>query len=673
MAQAVTRPKAQGYGVLLGDDYFRVAPSDVQPIVVYTQDSLAKRQDDQGLAGENVLELGYAFGRQNLTGGEGLDWWPRPAGEPNREIDPIRFWDSANVDIRRPESGQAYSTKLVKQIASWSTPASDPTDMGASRDAVYMIEGTNIHRFDDWTDTTPEDTDDIGETLTQLEVGLDDTVLVVDDQGDIWMKPDNSEAYVQVYDNSTDGGEIQAAWWVKGRIIAMRKDNTAAGTGEVVEIDPGIGGTPATPTSSNTVGTIDTFNGQINDVVDAGHAIVAAFSDGSLRSYVPQTDTAGNTPLLTVRARGNAPKQENPIELGWNLGQLLVFTLDEAPTGGNKVLRLYTASVLDSRFDYAVGNLQLIRVWQGTNQDAPAYDQRIVTSRDEAFFAVAEGASNWNIWRYDFVTQGVFRHAKVEAGEIKGLTYFDDRLAYCDGADTYLQSDDTYAAEGYLITPNITFGLNTPISWSAFVLEMLNLTSAGVRIDFYRTTNPEAILDPDHDAWVLIQSYTDPSQSGVELAAVNVEANQLALMVKLYPSDSGTVSPDLKRFAVRGLPQHRDWVVEVPINVSDIISAPGRMPLRVPGRGDTVHGSLLDLQGKATTLEVYGPQLTMRGMVEGFMQPVTYVGNRGSVGRYMVVRFLGKLVGTTTTTAVSGNAGMGIAQAGVATMGIGEV
>lgn len=673
MVTAVTRPKAQGYGCLIGNDYFRVAPSDVMPINIYTQDSLAPRQDDRGSAGENVLEIGYAFGRQNMTGGEGLDWWPRPTGEPRQEIDQIRFWDSANVDIRRPESGQAYATKLVREITSWLTPASDPVDMGASRDAIYIIEGTNVHRYDDWTDTTAEDTDNIGQTLIQLEVGLDDTVLVTDDQGDLWMKPDNSEAYVKVYDNATDGGKVQAAWWVKGRIIAMRKDTTAAGDGEVLEIDPGIGGTPASPTSSNTVSVVDTFTGEMNDVVDGGHAIVAAFSDGSIRSYVPQTDTSGNTPLLTVRGRGNAPKQENPIELGWNLGQLLIFTLDEAPTGGNKVLRFYTGSVLDERFDYVVSGLQLIRVWQGTDETAPAYTQRIVTSRDEAFFAIGEGANDWNIWRFDFVTQGIFRHAKTEASEMDGLVFFDDRLAYCDGAAVYLQSEDTYTSEGYVITPNITFGLNTPISWSAFVLEVLGLNTQGVKVELYRSVDPEAILDENHASWVLVQSYADPAQSGVELAAVNVESNQLALMVKFYRSTSGLVSPDLKRFAVRGLPQHRDWVVEVPINVSDFISAPGRMPLRIPGRGDMTHSTLVGLQGKATTLQLYGPEVTLKGIVEGFLQPVTYRTYRGSQGRYMVTRFLGKLVGTATTTATSGSAGMGIAQAGVSTMGIGEV
>lgn len=674
MTVPVTRPRAQGYGCRIGDDYFRVAPSPNAPISVYTQDSLAPRSDDAGRAGENVLELGYSFARQNLTGGEGLDWWPRhPSEHSPSSLDEIRFWDSANVDIRRPEAGEAFQNVLSKKLEAWQTPSSTPADMGASRDAVYLIQGQIVERYDDWVDTTPDDTDDLGATLVQLEVGVDDTVVVLDADGDIWVKPDNSEAYVEVYDSATQGGDAQAIWWIKGRIIATRKDAAATGEGDLIEIDPGIGGTPATPTSSSTVSVVDTFTGAITDVVDAGHAIVAACTDGSLRSYVNQVDSAGGVPQLTIRARTNMPRREIPVTLGHNLGTLLIFTLDEAPTGGNKTLRLYTASVLDDRFEFTVGNMQLLRVWQGTDETAPNYTRSVATTRDEAFFAVGEGAGEWNVWRFDYVTLGLFRQLASNRSAADGLVVFDNRIALIDGSAVYLQSTDTYSDSGYLITPNITFGLNTPISWTAFVMEVLNLTAPGARLEFYRSSNPEAILDPDHSTWVLISSLSDPSQSGLEQAAVNIESIQLALQIKWFPSDDGQSSPDMKRFATRGLPQHRDWIAEVPINISDVISAPGRMPVRVPGRGDFVHSTLVSLQGKATTFELYDPPITIRGIVEGLAEPTAYVTHRGSQGRYCVVRFLGKATGTSILSLSLANAGMGIAPAGISTMGIGEL
>lgn len=670
----VRRPRAQGYGCLIGDKYFRVAPSAAAPINTYTQDSLAPRQDDSGKAGENVLELGYAFGRQNLTGGEGLDWWPRPAGEPNQEFDIIRFWDSSDIDIRRPEAGEPYSSKLSKDYTTFWDPTGSPLDMGASRDAVYIIEGQNVHRFDNWSDDTPEDTDDLGEALVNMEVGIDDTVVVTGTSGDVWIKPHDSDVYVKVYDSSTDGPPALAAWWVKGRIILTAKDAAVAGEGIMVEVAPGVGGTPAAPTVDPSIAVIDTFAGDMTDCLDAGYAIIASFTDGSIRSYVNQSDSAGGIPILTVRATTQMPRHEFAISLGWNLGTLMVYTLEEAPTGGNVIARLYSATVLDERFEFAVGGLQVLREWNGADETSPAFTKNVVTSRDEAFITVGE-AIGWSIWRYDFVTGGVFRHQTTANDGLRGLTLFDGRLAYiCATSDTIrLESADTYKPTGYLITPNITFGLNTPINWTAFVLEALELAPPGSHIEFYQSIDPDAIKNPNHSSWQLIENYTDQTQSGIEKPTVNIEANQLALQVKWFASSDLMSSPDLKRFAVRGLPEHRDWVVEVPINVSDLVTAPNRMPLRVPHLGDKNHRDLLELQGKATTFQLYDPPLTIRGIVEALSEPVRYQTPRGSVGQYCMVRFLGKLLGAEELSSVQGSAGMGIALSGVSTMGIDEV
>ncbi len=673
----VDRPRAQGYGCSIGDDYFRLVPSDVSPVQVYTQDSLAPRQQQQsGSQGENVLTVGHAFSRQNLTGGEGLDWWPRVAGERRTELDLIRFWDSENMDIRRPEAGQRFTTTLSRQFETWWTPPSGVTDMGVSRDAIYVAEGSDIHRFDDWADTTAEDTDTMPSAIESIEVGQDDTVVVVLDNGDIHVKPSDSEVYVLCYDESAEATPpVAAAWWVKGRIIAAAKDGASAEAGSVLEIDPGIGGTPATPTSTAVITTIDTYSGSMLSCVDAGHAIVGGFSDGSLRSYVPQTDSAGGTPVLTVRAKTKMPQHEEPVTLGWNLGQLLVLGFEESPTGGSdsKTLRFYTTTVQDARFDYAVGggDMQLIRAWKGVDERSPHYTKRFTTTRDQAYFTVGEATDTFHVWRYDFVTQGLFRHLAADLDCGRAITIFDNRLAACDGSAIQLESTDTYAAEGYLITPNITFGLNSDIAWHSFVAEVDGLETAGVKVELYRSTNPDAILDPDHSSWVQVESLTDISDSGREMGAVNVESPSLTLMVKLYRSNDGLTAPDVRRFATRGLPSHRDYVVEIPVAIDDIIRVPGRMPLRVPNYGDEIHETLFQLQGKSRTFDLYDPPVTVQGQVESLAEPVTYMTSRGSQGRYCMVRILGRLLGTSLES-VQGDDGIGIGMMGVTTMGIGE-
>ena len=55
--QTVEFPKAQGYGVLVGEAWFRLAPDDQAPVRIYSKDSLAPRQDDRGSVYENVLDV----------------------------------------------------------------------------------------------------------------------------------------------------------------------------------------------------------------------------------------------------------------------------------------------------------------------------------------------------------------------------------------------------------------------------------------------------------------------------------------------------------------------------------------------------------------------------------------------------------------------------------------
>jgi len=613
--------------------------------------------------------LGYAFSRSNLTGGEGLDWYPRQTGEIRSELDQIRFWDSADLEISRPDAGRPYTVQLVPATATFLTPATAPLDMGASRDRAYLISGTNVLRYNNFDDTTAEDTDNIGTTLIQVAVGADNSVAVLDNTGDIWFKGTQTENYLRVYNSAADSVMLNALaiWLVKGRIIAYCNDSTTASDGVMLEIAPVITGTPATPTAgTHTYTVIDTFNCVMNDCVDAGHAIIAAFSDGSLRSYVPESDNAGVAPLLSVRARVTMPGRERPYSLGWNLGKLLVLTLDTDQDHA----RLYTAEVLDVRFDYVVGGLQLVRTWENSGETAPAYTKNMVATRDEVLFWIAEDIAENNLWRYDLVTQGLFRDRKDERSAALGSVIFDDVLAFIQGANL-VTTVATFKTSGYLITPNITFGLNTPINWTAFVIEAAELGPAGVEIAFYRSSDPESILDPNHGGWVLINTVSDLAQSGVEQTKINVTSNTQALMVKLNGPSNGLSTPVLTRFAMRGMPKHRDWIAEVPISISDMVYAPGRMPLRIPGWGDQVHNTLLAKEGASTVLTVLDPPITIRGIVDKIIEPTETVGTRGSQGRVLVVVFRGTRVGVGSEGgSEQGITGLGIGQLGVATIGI---
>jgi hypothetical protein len=639
------------------------------PLRYYNQDSLAERQDSRGSPEENVLDLGYAFSRSNLTGGEGLDWYPRQAGETRRELDQIRFWDSSDLIITRPDAGRPYTVELASETAAFYTPAAAPVDMGASKDRVYLIAGDTVYRFDDFDNATPDDTDDLNVTLVQIAVGVDNTVAVLDANGDIWLKGAQTETYLLIYDSSADGPMLaaKAIWLVKGRVIAYCNDASTASDGIMLEIAPVITGTPATPTEgAHVFTTVDTFACVMNDCVDAGHAIVAAFSDGSVRSYVPQADAAGDAPLLTIRARATMPGGENPFSLGWNSGQLLILTLDS----DHDHARLYSGQVLDVRFDYVIGGLQLLRTWEESGETAPAYTKNMVSTRDEVLFWIAEATSENNQWRYDLVTQGLFRDRRDERGTPLGSVSFDDSLAFLEGNDL-VTTTALHKTSGYLITPNITFGLNTPINWTAFVLEAISL-EGGAEVALYRASDPEAILDPDHAAWILVTTLADVINSGVEQTKINVTSNTQALMVVLTASADAATSPSVTRFAMRGLPKHRDWIAEVPVNISDMVSAPGRAPMRIPELGDQTLGLLLSKEGASTVLTVLDPPITLRGIVDKIVIPTATVGTRGSQGRVAVLVFRGsRVIGAGGGGAVeTGITGLGIGLLGVATLGI---
>ncbi len=673
MAIAVTRPRAQGYGAQIGDDWFRLAVSPDLPLRVYTRDSLAERQDQSGNVDENVLDLGYAFSRSNLTGGEGLDRWPREPGETPRDTDPIRFWDSENFDIRRPDAGDRYSLKLVKDVTNFYTPAANPTDMGTSRDNIYIINGSTVERFSDWADTTAEDTDVIGVTLTQLAVGQDNSVAVLDNTGDVWFKGSQTDTYLKVYDQPTDGLPAVAVWWVKDRIMLATNDAASAVQGALVEVAPVMGGTPAAPTVTPVFNTVDTFEGECYSVIDAGHAIVACFSDGSVRSYVPEAANPGDIPVLTIRANRRVPAGEVAYALGENLGVLLVFTVEEIPSSSKTIARVYTAIVRDVRFDFVVGGFQLLRTWENSIEAAPSYTKHIVSTRDQMFFWIGEATTTYNLWRIDVSTSGIFRHASHQRTTVVGTVIFDDRLAFCDGADVVIEHLTDYIVDGYLITPTINFGLNTAINWVSFVIEATNLDPTGIEVSLYRSDNPAALLDKTHFSWVIVTTLTTQGQSGLEQAVINATSNSLALQVRATRSLTKTDTPSLERFAVRGLPRHRDWIAEVPINVSDMIEAPGRMPLHVPDHGDTIHTKLLNLQGKSTTLLIPDPPTTIRGIVDNIAEPVTYTTARGSQGRMAMMMFRGNRIGGGQVVIGIGNAGWGVASRGITTYGIGEV
>jgi len=284
----------------------------------------------------------------------------------------------------------------------------------------------------------------------------------------------------------------------------------------------------------------------------------------------------------------------------------------------------------------------------------------------------AQQAVDESLWRFDIVTQGLTRVAVVEGVNLNGLVIFNQFIGGIDfQSNTILVSDpDLRQTEGYIIFPNITFGLNTPITWISTIVEAHDLVDTGGQLELLYSDNPQAILDPNHPTWLVAQRLSSQGASNFEAPFLNLKSRTLSLQLKIKASTAQSVSPKVTRIALRGIPAHRDLIMLVPFNVSDIVSAPGRRPIRVPGLGDSLHEQVLSLVGSSIEAIVLDPPVGFRGVVNNISEPVEFVSDRGSVTRYVTVEFRGQR--RTQTAAPTGDAGMGLGLMGIAIIGIGQ-
>ena len=454
-------PKAEGYNYLVGGTWFRNAATPQSPLRIYTKDSLAARTDRAGSPYENVLDIGYVFGRTDLSGGEGLDWSPRQLAleQDQAALDEVRFWDSKNISIRRPERGKPYAWCLSPQPEVWRTQAG-LVDLATSDDFLYVAFGTTVQWWANWDDTAPVDSQNTLTAIAKIVAAPTGDILAQLANGSIEVFVNGSAGFVPV-PGITNARNI---WYAKGRFIVCQ-------------------GTVASTTLREVQGTIaldvfDSLDADVHSVVSSGPAIVAACSDGTLRSYVPEqaNQTDPGSVNLVIRGRTDMPSGEVPYLLGSNASTLLVLTRT-TNEGSQNTIRCYRAEVLDARFDYVVGQLQLKREW------ADAFDtidkkQNMATSREEIFFFVQEAADEDSAWRFDLVTEGLSRHIVTPSTLDISIVVFDNEAGYISG-DNIWYTGNTYLDEGYVITPNINFGLNTDISWLATTIRAFGIESAG--------------------------------------------------------------------------------------------------------------------------------------------------------------------------------------------------
>jgi hypothetical protein len=441
------------------------------------------------------------------------------------------------------------------------------------------------------------------------------------------------------YEQGVDGEPLVGGWWAKGRVIASRHLTGSIDTNELIELAPAMGGTPATPVVTVIETILDSFNATVWSVVDASIAIVVAYSNGELHTFVPQTDTAGGAPVLTIRGTTPMPTSEVPYMLGYGSGKLIILTT-AGGTNGRK--RAYTSEVLDERFDFVVGQLQLIREW-ATTSDVPDVRGSMASTRNTISWLINDlDSGECELWGYDVISTGIFRESQVGAAQGISLSSYQNRFGLLLGDEVWARDETLYHASGYLITPNINFGRTSPLAWVSAVVNAENLGAAKGTISLWRSTDSEAIYDSDHPSWTLIGNLSDVSQSSIDFVLTKLKSEQLALKLEINGPAADNATPRLLRYSLRGITTARDWIVSVPVNVSDLIEVPYRRSVVVSGWGEAVLEQLVSLEGQALNLTTYVPFNEYQGIIDEVIIPVDYLADKGSSTRVAMVVFRGK-------------------------------
>ncbi len=674
-------PWAQGYNIRVDTRWFRTVEGPDTQIQLGTRDSLAERMDRAGSVYENVLDIGYSWARTDLSGGEGLDWDPRQLAldQDKAALDQTRYWDSSGIDVRRPDTaGVPYALRLSHSREVWKAQFVAPVDMGVSEKNIYVADGEEVQVFYSWLSVTPDETytPSAGDDIIAIAVAPNDTVLVTLENGQGWIKRSIDSNFTKAYTPS--GGnkyDARGCWYVNGRFLLSAFDDIDQAQLFPIEWD-GTDWEPEDP--------MDTASSPFWSVVESGPVIVAAVGDGTVRTYAP---TGQGDMTLIPYARTTMPSGETPFLLGSNAGVLLVMTSSNKPLSTREELRIYQAEVLDDRYNFSVGQMQLRREWLAVEHE-PLVTRNMTTTRDEILWFVKEEIEHADeddntlflesLWRFDVVTNGlsrVYTVDPVKAGaqiDLNAIVNFDDIHAGIDfnNKNVVLADPSGFQPFGWMIFPNITFGVNTDITWLTTVIEAQNLAESGAQIELYQSTDPGAILDWKSSSWKLMQRLSAGGESSIEHQLTNLKSRTISLQVRVAASADATKSPAITRIAIRGIPAHRDFIMLVPFNVSDYVTAPRRRPKRHPGLGQFLHDQVLGMVGDSVEASIIKPGVLFRGIVNNVSEPVEVMTERGSVTRYAIVEFRGERL--TTLPYPTGDAGVGLGLLGIAIVGVGQ-
>lgn len=631
-------PRGRGFGASVDELLLRLAVGPGRRLTIEPAPLQADRVNTAENPSEYVSDFGDVFGRDAFSGGEGLRYAhrrDRPEGAT------ARFWASRDVDVSDPPDRKSGGIRLLPETERyWQWGAHLNHAMAVAGSSLYIGYSTSVRRIDDPAgeivltalDPHAGETEEFIQGIAAL--GTDVYVAL----GVNGIHRDTGAGFTHYSDVEADG-----VWAVENRIIA------SSGT-DLFEIT--AAGAAPTPLRSLQPGEVWT------DVADGESAILATATDGYVYAFAPD-----ETGVFGLRAQSRIPGEQPTSIVG---AQGFVFYGTSQPVANGVIGRLWRARL---NGDLVLSDRQLIRQWGDADAAYDHTPHALLASRDEVYAGVRENEEEAFLWRYDLATAGLVRSLRIyTAGStpdfVASLAQVGGKLFAAVAGSGFYRTADTLASVGWLMGPLGDFFTTEDKSWVSGRIDT-SLLGGGQRVELYYATDEAALDDPDSASWVRVKRLSSGVDT-LESSLGNVTGRHLAGMVKLYPDDTRSTSPVVQAFSFRAYPGPGDWIVNLPVNVSDHISAPNRRYLHVRGRGEELLDALLNRQGEQAVLHLFKPERRLRGLIEAVGVPADAIPKRGSVPAYAMVRFRGR---ETTLSGPVDPQAMGVGLMGVTEMG----
>ena len=631
-AQSVERRQSHGLHCRIGHDLYRLVElADAQPLVRTAE--MQPPRVDTGANPEDLRpEAGVFYSLSEFGGGEGQAHVHRPTSEPNR------FWDSRGVDVAPPTPGRPATFTLLRTPSSIVASTSTTPRATYNATSIFVTDGTSVQRVDDPLATTPPTTLEdphAGETATDV---LDITSL----GSTVYVALGTNGIHRRVNGTWEHWSDLEAdrIWAMKGRVVAAKG-------AELYEADAA--------TNSSLIYTLAPSH-TFEDVIDAGQFIMAGATNGTIYAF-----TADEGATITVATQSPVSKFEGITVLGFHSSGLIFWGTDE-PTENGTIGRLYRGGVTEHG---TVSFATLIRQWGDYTTTADRSLHAIASFRESMYTATDEETHNTHLWRYDLETAGRVRHLDTGGnGTVHSIIPIGDRLFFTrDDTGLLREGVSDYTPSGYIITSLADHFTASDKNWASVNLDVEALN--GGFVELWYTTNPDAILDSDHSSWIRakrVESETDDFE-----APISAVSRYIALKVVLYAGFSNTATPSVRSAFSRSFPGPADIVMQLPINTSDQIEAPGKRRLRARGLGYNNYNRLKSIEGTNQEVVLYSPPETVYGVIEHVATPVMALTSRGSRTLVSMVQVRGRRTGAVATT--SAYNGMGIGAMGIPIMG----